>query len=1034
MGWQPARSAEVSFSRDIRPILAASCFSCHGADGSARKADLRLDQRESATAPAKGGLIAIVAGKPAESELIRRVSSTDADVQMPPPKSKKPALTARQVSLLQAWIAGGAKYESHWAFSPPTRPAIPATNELAAGDNPIDRFVVQKLADEGLSLSSPAEKATLLRRLSLDLIGLPPSPQEVDAFVADASGDAYARQVERLLASPHYGEVWGRHWLDAARYADSDGFEKDKQRFVWFYRDWVINAFNRDLPYNQFLVEQLAGDQLPHPTQDQVVATGFLRNSLLNEEGGVNPEQFRMDEMFDRMDAIGKSILGLTIQCAQCHSHKYDPISQTEYYRLLAFLNNDHEACQVVYTPEEQNRIGDLSRQMRQIEAALQQRTPDWPQQMNAWEQRVKNDQPTWTVLNIENTGDNSQHYFPQSDGSLLAQGYAPTKFTGTFAAKTSLQNIRAFRLELLTDPNLPCGGPGRSINGTGALSEFSVDVATAEDPKTLTKVKFSEASADFNQPIRDLEAIYYDKQPAKRITGPVKFAIDGDAKSAWGIDAGPGRRNVDRKAVFVCEQPISVDTGGELVIHFGLQQNHGGWNSDDNQNNNLGRFRLSATADEGPLTADPLPSRVRKILEIPLEQRSAPQVAEVFSYWRTTVPEWSQENQQIESLWKQWPAGATQLTLVAREQGRQTHVLSRGDFLKPTDAVTPGVPAFLNPLPDGAPPSRLTLARWLTDPSAPTTARVYVNRIWQAYFGTGIVSTPEDFGTQGDLPTHPQLLDWLACEFMRPSMLAGGETALAEPWNIRHIHRLIVTSRTYRQSSAASSEMLARDPYDRLLERAPRFRVDGEIIHDIVLSASGLLNDKMGGRPVMPPAPGFLFLPPSSYGPFPWINDSAPEKYRRAVYTFRRRSTPFPMLQTFDVPNGEAACIRRSRTNSPLQALVSLNEPMFVECSQALAAKVLREGGDSEDARLDYACERVLSRRPNDVERAELLGLLRKQRQRFADGWLNPSQVATGQATPPADLPPGMTPTQLAAWTVLSRVLLNLDETITRE
>ena len=942
------------------------------------------------------------------------------------------AVVAAPAALIRAKV-----HSPHWSFIAPVRPPVPEVKQKQWVRNPIDAFVLARLASEGLSPSPEADKITLLRRLSLDLVGLPPTLAEADAFIADASPDAYEKQVERLLASPHYGERWGRHWLDAARYADSDGFEKDKLRFIWFYRDWVIDAFNRDLPYDQFIIQQMAGDQLPDPAQDNIVATGFMRNAMLNEEGGVNPEQFRTDEIIDRMDSIGKSILGLTIQCAQCHSHKFDPLSQEEYYRLFAFLNNDNEAFQVVYLPDQQKKVAELSRRMRQIEAGLQHQSPDWQERMGQWEAQVANDQPKWTVMALDHSDDNSTYFYRQKDGSVLAQGYATTKMTEVFKSTAEMKNITAVRLELLTDPNLPAGGPGRSIKGSCALTEFWVEAAPASAPDKLTRLKFSAATSDYDQPERELEKIFDDRSGKKRTTGPVSFAIDGNDDTAWSIDCGPGRRNRARKAVFTFEKPVDLD--GPVKLNFHIRQNHGGWNSDDNQTNNLGRFRISITNAPGQVTADPLPERVRDILAIPKAQRTPGQVAEVFSYWRTTVPEWTDANHKIEALWSQWPEGVTTQTLVARDEPRETHLLTRGDWLKPAAVVRAGVPAFLNPLPIDAPPTRLTLARWLVDRKSPTTARVFVNRIWQEYFGTGIVATSEDFGSQGELPSHPELLDWLACEFMDSHEGSGqsappGGHAQALPWSIKHIHRLVVMSSTYRQSSRVGAELMARDPYNRLLARGPRQRVDGEVIHDIALAAGGLLSDKMGGRPVMPPAPAFIFVPPASYGPFPWIDDTAPEKYRRAVYIFRRRSTPFPMFQAFDVPNGESSCVRRLRTNSPLQALVSLNEPMFVECARALARKTVEEGGKSDQGRLTYAFRRVLTRTPTNSESKVLLTLLEKSREHFAQGWVSPNEMATGKSSAPGDLPAEVTPTQLAAWTVVSRAILNLDEAITKE
>ncbi len=1025
----PPAARTVDFAKDIQPIFADHCYSCHGPQK--QESALRLDQKARAF---KGGetfgAAAIVPGKGAASVLVQAVAHAHSDLKMP---KKGDPLTAEQVGLLRAWIDQGAVWpegataqgrdaKAEWAFKAPVKPKLPRVQDKKWARTPIDNFVLAKLEKENLKPSSEAEKITLLRRLSLDLIGLPPTIAGVDAFLADKSKDAYAKQVERLLDSPHYGERWGRHWLDAARYADSDGYEKDMSRQVYFYRDYVINAFNRDLPYDQFIIEQLAGDTLPKATQDQIVATGFLRNSMINQEGAIDPEQFRMDAMFDRMDAIGKAVLGLTIQCTQCHNHKYDPLTQEEYYRMFAFINSDHEARPAVYTPDEQRKIGGIHRGIAEVELDLKRRMPGWEKRMAAWEQEVARSQPEWIVLHgLDQEGDKSQRYQSLKDGSLLAEGYAPTKFTQWFRITNNLSGVTAFRLELLTDPNLPFGGPGRSFTGTCALSEFSVEATDTQQPKNKVNVKWAGASADINPAEQLLAANFYDKSTNNRATGPIAFAIDGKGDTAWGIDAGPGRRNQERKAVFVAEKPVGF--AGGTAWRIGLQQNHGGWNSDDHMNNNLGRFRLSVTTNTGPITADPLPKKVRDLLtSVPREKRTSAQTAMIFNSWRTTVPEWREANAKIDALLNDWPAGVTALTLLTRDEMRDTRVLKRGDWLKPTKAVVPGVPAALHALPKNAPLTRLTFARWLVDKKSPTTARVFVNRIWQEYFGTGLVSTSEDFGTQSEPPSHPELLDWLATEFMDHG------------WSIKHVHRLIVNSATYRQDSKVTPEAYAKDPFNRLLARGPRFRVEGEIVRDIALAASGLLNEKVGGRSVMPPAPAFLFQPPASYAPFPWKDEEGLEKYRRGLYTFRRRSTPYPALQTFDVPNADQSCVRRLRSNSPLQALVSLNEPIFVECAQSLARKTLAEGGATDADRITYAFRRALSRPPSGDEQRALLALLEKQRQRLATGALNANEIATGASEVPQNLPAGVTATQLAAYTVVSRVLLNLDETITKE
>ncbi len=1085
-----AAQTPVDFQREIRPILADNCFKCHGPDEANRKGNLRLDTKQGAFAVLDDGQAAFVARQPEKSEALRRIASTDPEVHMPPPDSGK-KLTAKQIELLRRWVEQGAKWGLHWAFEAPRRPPLPKLEDarllqeaghLAWPLNAIDAFVLARLKQEKLAPSPEADRVTLLRRVSLDLRGVPPSPEEIDTFLADKRPAAYERLVERLLASPQYGERWGRHWLDAARYADSDGYEKDKPRFVWMYRDWVVDALNRDLPYDQFIIQQIAGDLLPDTgdavaTQAQRVATGFLRNSMINEEGGIDPEQFRMEAMYDRMDAVGKAVLGVTIQCAQCHNHKYDPLTQEDYYRMFAFLNDCHEANVAAYTADEQMRRADVFRRIHEIEAELQRQMPDWPERMARWEAEATRSQPQWTVLQTtEDDPSGGQKMYRMQDGSYLCQGYAPTKHTVTVTVSTKQPRITAFRLEQLNDPNLPLGGPGRSIKGTAALTEFKVVVRPLDregKPHGQAQtVKFVKAVADANPSEKPLEVIFDDRSNKQRITGPVDFAIDGKDETAWCTDIGPGRRNQPCQAVFVPEKPLEMAEGCEIQFH--LVQNHGGWNSDDNQNHNLGRFRLSIASDAEAaaklVSGNFVPARLREILAIPRVQRRAAQVAAIFSHWRTLIPEWQGANAKIEELWRQHPEGASQLALAAREEPRTTSVLARGDFLKPLRPVSAGVPAFLHSLTAGDQslgridnpsyknaPNRLTFARWLVDRNSPTTARSIVNRVWQTYFGIGLVSTSEDLGSQCEPPSHPELLDWLAVEFMEPEVGAASRAAPDLPrmpaprvplgsrdlpyagigpkgWSLKHLHRLIVTSSTYRQSSHVTPELLRRDPYNRLLARGPRFRVEGEAVRDIALAASGLLDHRIGGPSVFPPAPDFLFLPPASYGPKVWKESQGADRYRRALYTFRFRSVPYPALQNFDAPNGDFACVRRTRSNTPLAALTSLNEPLFVECAQALALKTLREGGRTDAERLSYAFRRCVSRGPTGEEQSELLGFLRRQVLRFSEPGTKPWEVAAADPSNPPALPPGATAAQLAAWTAMSRVLLNLDETVSKE
>lgn len=1018
------------FEREVRPILADNCFKCHGMDKAEHR--LRLDLREAALKGGKSGYPAIVPGKPEDSELVERITSTDDDDRMPPADSHK-SLTAAQIQTLVRWVKSGAVYQPHWAFVAPVRPALPRVRNRRWARNPIDRFVLAQLEAEKLSPSPPADGVTLCRRLYLDLVGLPPTPIEADAFSAgfDRAPDAaVARLVDDLLASPHYGEKWARQWLDAARYSDSNGYEKDRMRYIWPYRDYVINAFNRDLPYDRFLVEQLAGDLLPNPTPDQITATGFCRLSMLNEEGAIDPEEFRMVEMFDRMDTLGKSVLGLTINCAQCHNHKYDPVSHEDYYRLFAFLNNDYEAVPAYYTPDQRQTVAGLRAEFEKVDARIRAKLPDWGERLARWEDARRRAEPVWQTAALENQGDNGQRYNRLADGSLLACGASGTSMPARFKFHTTLSRITAFRLELLNHPDLPAGGPGRSYQGLFALSEFGAEVE-ADKPAAATpaapgpaeekpapaarKVKFASAADDFGL----AQDAFFQAfgLPSDGDVGPAAFAIDGNRKTAWSNDLGPGRRNEERAAVFRPEVAVVVPASGDVVVLLDQLRHQG------SDTNNLGRFRVLVTDAEKPPEVV-LTAAVVQALALPRGKRTPEEQEDIFRAWAATVPELKDENASLTALWRRWPEHITTYAAQRRDVPRETRILERGDWLKPGRVVKPGVPGFLNPPVANGDGTRLELARWITDPRAPLTARVFVNRVWQAYFGIGLVSTPEDFGLQSQPPSNAGLLDWLACEFMRPT-----EPGIA-PWSIKHLQRLIATSAVYRQSSRITPALLSRDPENRLLARGPRFRVDGEVVRDIALSASGLLNPKVGGRSVMPPAPAYLFQPPASYEPFAWNVEEGDEKFRRALYTFRRRSTPFPMLQAFDAPSGETSCVRRSRSNTPMQALTLLNEPVFVDCAIALARRTLQESGPSDEARVSEAFRYAVSRRPDRDERTALVSLLRKQRQRYAKGELDPAALL------PKDLPPpiGVPPSEWASLAVVSRAILVLDETISKE
>lgn len=1011
-----AGAETISFDRDIRPILSDNCFLCHGPDPSSRKANLRLDLREEATAD-RAGKPAIVPNAPDASELIRRITAQDPEDRMPPAAFEK-TLSDEQIALLREWIAQGAEWSQHWAFVPPVKPEVPEVARALWVRNPIDAFVLARLEREELEPSPEADPITLLRRLSLDVIGLPPSLDDINRYLARSADFAYADAVERVLASPHFGERMARDWLDAAQFADSDGFEKDKPRQVWAWRDWVINAFNDNMPYDRFVREQIAGDLMPNATQDQIVATGFLRNSMINEEGGIDPEQFRMEAMFNRMDVIGRAVLGLTVQCAQCHTHKYDPLTHREYYGLMAYINNSHEACITVYSDDEQRQREKVLAQLTAIDEGVKQAYPDWREQLKSWEAEVAAmPRPEWHTLELafDDTSSGGQKFLPREDGSFLAAGYAPTRFHPKMAGSSPVQRVTALRVELLPDPNLPRGGPGRSIYGTCALSDVQLFVAPADQPiETMDawqRVEIASAIADVNPERAPLGPEFPDPGDRKAFTGPVEYAIDGDHDTAWTIDTGPGRRNEKRYAIFVLKEPIEVSADQQLGVK--LIQTHGGWNSDDNQTNNLGRFRLSVT-DADALPSEAIPEKILDI--VTSDKRSADDEAALFRYWRETREEFAEANAQAEAAWRAHPEGSTQLVYMEREEPRATYLLDRGDFLSPKEQVEPGVPAFLHPLPENAPPNRLGLAAWLTDPNAATTARSFVNRVWQHYFGVGLVETPADLGTQGARPSHPELMDWLAVTFVESG------------WDVKALHRLIVTSATYRQSSRMTPELLERDSKNRLLARGARFRVDGEVVRDIALAASGLLNPEVGGPSVFPPAPEFLFVPPASYGPKTWKTSEGDAKYRRALYTFRFRSVPYPALQVFDTPPGDAPCVMRNRSNTPLQALTTLNEPVFLECATWLADAALREGGDTDRDRIEYAFRRCMTRAPERGEIDTLTAFLTKQRERLNAGELDPAAIlAFDQAEPTSAV-------ERAAWTLAARVILNLDETITRQ
>ena len=1026
--------APVDFAREVQPILAENCLHCHGPDDQDRKGGLRLDTREGALKGGKSGVATIVEHKPADSELIARLLSTDEEEMMPPPKEKK-TLTASQKDTLTRWIAEGAPYAAHWAFTAPVKAPLPLSSPLPASPSPslhapqpVDAFIAAKLPAAGLTASAPADPATLCRRLFLDLTGLPPSPADVAAFATTAAVKGLAPAVEalvtQLLASERYGEKWARVWLDAARYADSNGFEKDLPREQWAWRDWVIHALNRDQPYDQFLIEQIAGDLLPQPTQDQIVATGFLRNGMINEEGAIIPEQFRIEAVVDRLDCVGKATLGLTLQCAQCHTHKFDPITHDNYFGIFAFLNNTYEAQSWVYTAEQQQQIAKLQSDLRAVDDRLKKAEPTWSEKFAAWENQVRADRAaiTWSPLVATEMGSTSglNHPVQLADRSIVTEGQPSTKGDIFVITTPDLTGATGLRLEALCYDDMPFGGPGRSLYGTWALTELEV-TAQLPDSTTWEKVALKNASADFAEPARTLEREWdavFDKEQ-RRTLGPVAFLIDGSNDTAWRSDRGPGRRNTDSVAVVQFAEPLAFPAGTKLK--FLLRYHHSG---DEKSRHNcmLGRCRLALTTAPDPRAA-PVDYAALLALDTPADQRTPRQSAALFTAWRASDPALKKFVTEADALWKKYPAAGTSVLHLGERSTadfRTTRLLDRGAWDNPTHAVAPHVPSALHPLPADAPANRLTLARWIADRRSPLTARVAVNRVWQSLFGTGLVETPEDFGTRTPVPLHQDLLDWLAVDFMENG------------WSQKYLVRTLVSSRTYQQSSRATPAQLERDPRNQFLARGPRFRAEAEVVRDVALSIAGLLSPTLGGPSVFPPIPENVLAYNYSKVTY-WDVPTGPDRYRRSLYVFRKRSMPDPMLSAFDAPNGDFSCVRRIRSNTPLAALTGLNETIMVEAAQAFALRLWREGGSTDTDRATHAYRLATARPPRPAERDAVVQLVADSRTRLRQGELKAGDIAFSSLTRPIDLPADATPIDLAAWTIAARVILNLDETLTK-
>jgi len=1013
-----AAEAEVDFRRDIMPILSDNCLECHGPDEEAREADLRLDTPAGAFTDLFGST-PIVPGNPDESEVIYRITTRDRDERMPPADAKK-HFTDEDAELLRQWIEQGAAYDEHWAWQVPQKAPLPFPDQ-----HPIDAWINHRLATDDLAALPTASPRTLVRRIFLDVIGLPPSPAEIGTFLAAYTGNpstAIDSLIDDLLARPAYGEKWGRHWLDVARYSDTNGFEKDKPRDQWIYRDWVIDALNRDLPYDQFLTEQLAGDLLPNRTQNNLIASGFMRNGMVNEEGAIIPEQFRIEGIVDRMDTFGKTALGLTVQCAQCHTHKFDPISHDEYFSLFAFFNETHEATSWIYSEDQVSYIAKLRDELASLDQTARTESPAWKADLAAWETAQLAQHDIWTIWDTDSQTWKGGLNHPEelADHSILILGHPTVTGFSITEGDVTLPVITGLRLEALLHGDNPFRGPGRSYWGTFAISEIEV-FTQAPGNEEWTKVELASATTDFATKTGGLNS-YYDHtiQDAanKRRIGPAKFLVDGDHTTAWAPDRGPILRHTESAAVVAFTTPLQLPPGGRLRVQ--LVQDHGG-DGNDRENQQLGRYRFSLTDAPNPKATN-YDHAALLALQQPPDHRTGTEQQAIFTAWRKTQDAFANVNAAAVVVEHKFPEARTSVLhseATAPAFARTTRLLDRGVWDQPKHQVSPGTLAILNPL-DVENPTRLDLAAWVTSPDAPLTARVQVNRVWQTLFGEGLVITSDDFGTRAALPEHLELLDWLAVDFRENN------------WSSKALLKTILTSAAYQRSSQVTPDLWERDPRNHLFARGPRFRAEAEVIRDIALTASGLLTQKVGGPSIYPPVPESV-LKYNYVRPDYWDPATGPERYRRSLYLFRKRSMPDPLLSSFDAPNGDASCARRMRSNTPLSALTTLNEPVFVEAAQALALRILHEGGTTTADRTRYGYLLTTGRPATGYEIEAIQELLTSQASRLAEGWLDIRQIAFTDPSAIPDLPPNVIPRDVASWAMVSRVLLNLDETLTK-
>lgn len=992
----------IEFNRDVRPILSDKCFACHGPDANKRQAELRLDE-ETALKDAERRIV--VVGKPSESELISRITHSDPELKMPPGTTGK-SLSDEEVTILRRWIEQGAGWQQHWSFLPPQKAALPNVASDAGAINAIDHFVLERLSGTGLSPNELADRRTLIRRLSFDLLGLPPQPAEVEAFLSDESAEAYERLVDRLLMSSHFGERMALYWLDVVRYADTGGYHSDNHRDVSLYRDYVIESFNNNLPFDQFTIEQIAGDLLPHATVRQKIASGYNRLLQTTEEGGAQPKEYTAKYLADRVRNTSVAWLGLTMGCAECHNHKFDPLTIADFYRFGAFFADVQEKAvgrqdQVALpTPEQEQQLAELAPRLAELRAAYQADSPTLQAARQAWLEQARKQvieaQTQWPVVapqQIETQGGTKLELQP--DQSLLATGPNPDRqvYTLGFQAPEP-RTVTAVRLAALTHPSLTNQSLSRA-NGNFVLTEVQLEMRLPDQPEAQA-VKLASAVADFSQD-----------------SYPIAQAIDGKLDTGWAVDGHNRREN--RLAMFVLAEPLELPAGATLTVRLRHESAFPG--------HNLGRLQIAFSRAPQPSlsgTTD-LPAEVVTALLVEPDQRTDVQRQTLDRHFRTLAEELRAVREALAAAEKQDTAirAAFPSTLISVSiPPRTVRILPRGNWLDDSgDVVEPTTPASL----PGATianrqQARLDLARWMVSREQPLTARVFVNRTWKLLFGAGLVRSLDDFGTQGTPPTHPELLDWLAVDFMESG------------WDVKRLVKLIVMSRTYRQSSAITELMRERDPENRLLARQGRFRLDAELVRDNALAIAGLLTLRVGGPSVKPYQPAGYW----KHLNFPqreWKNDQGENLYRRGLYTYWQRSFLHPSLLAFDAPNREECTVERPRSNTPLQALVLLNDPTYVEAARLFATRMMQASAEF-DTRLDFAYQQALNRLPSPQERAVLKTLYEKHLANYREqGTAAQALASVGQAPRPQELDPA----ELAATTSLARAILNLHETITR-